>query len=501
MNYPVWQLGIPSGMLIAFVAVLHVFVSHFAVGGGAYLVLTERKAYRENDDALLAYVRDHSKFFALLTLVFGAVTGVGIWFTIGLASPEATSSLIHTFVWAWAIEWVFFFVEITAALIYAYNWDRLDRRTHLSVGWIYFVAAWMSLAVINGIITYMLTPGRWLQTHQFWDGFFNPTYLPSLVIRTVFAVALAGVFGLFTALDLHSPHRERALRWAGKWLLAGLVLTPLAGLWYYSKVPDFSRQYFGGFIPAAQHTFWLGIACTAIAILLTLVFTLFRPQWLRRPVMTLLLFACFGALASGEFMREFARKPYVINGYIYANDVRVSDIARFANSGGMVINAKWMTVPQRKAVAYGQQVFAMQCGSCHSLDGYRPIRPRVRGWDAEFATGIIPSLQLTRGTMPVFAGDKQDAAALGAYLATLAPMTINVTADNQLQAGREVFDVHCAMCHSVGGKFRPLAIAGADADAIEMMVKQLPDLDPHMPPFSGTDTERHALAIWLSSQK
>jgi hypothetical protein len=54
VNYPVWQLGIPGGLLIAFVAVIHVFVSHLPVGGGAYLVLTERKAYRENDPALLS---------------------------------------------------------------------------------------------------------------------------------------------------------------------------------------------------------------------------------------------------------------------------------------------------------------------------------------------------------------------------------------------------------------------------------------------------------------
>ena len=239
MNYPVWQLVVPGGVLIAFVAVVHVFVSHFAVGGGIFLVLTERKAYRENDMALLEYVRDHAKFFALLTLVFGAVTGVGIWFVIGLVSPEATSSLIHTFVWAWAIEWVFFFVEIAAALIYAYNWETLDRRTHLAIGWIYCVSAYMSLVVINGILTYMLTPGRWLQTKSFWDGFFNPTYLPSLVMRTVFALALAGVFGLLTATKLASPVREKTIRWAGTWLLAGLVLTPMAGYWYFHYFPEF----------------------------------------------------------------------------------------------------------------------------------------------------------------------------------------------------------------------------------------------------------------------
>ena len=77
MNYPVWQLGYPGGLLIALIAVLHVFVSHFAVGGGAFLVVSEHLAYKRNDSGLLDYAKRHAKFFALVTLVFGAVTGVG----------------------------------------------------------------------------------------------------------------------------------------------------------------------------------------------------------------------------------------------------------------------------------------------------------------------------------------------------------------------------------------------------------------------------------------
>jgi len=107
MNFPVWDVWFGSGILIAVVAVIHVFVSHFAVGGGLFLVLTERKAYRENDSGLLSWLKLHSAFFVLLTVVWGAVTGVGIWWTIALVSPQATSALIHTFVWFWAIEWVF----------------------------------------------------------------------------------------------------------------------------------------------------------------------------------------------------------------------------------------------------------------------------------------------------------------------------------------------------------------------------------------------------------
>src|SRR5438045_2305079 len=74
LNYPHWLLAMPGGLLIALIAVPHVFVSHFAVGGGFFLVSTEARARKQNDAALLAYCKRHSKFFALLTLVFGAIT-------------------------------------------------------------------------------------------------------------------------------------------------------------------------------------------------------------------------------------------------------------------------------------------------------------------------------------------------------------------------------------------------------------------------------------------
>lgn len=146
-----------TGMLVAVVSILHVFVSHFAVGGGLWLVVTEMRARRTRDADLLDFVKTHSRFFMLLTLVFGAISGVGIWVTIGLASPHGTSALIHAYVWGWAMEWVFFFVEIAAAMVYYYGWKRLDARTHVTVGWIYFIAAFISLVIINGIITFMLT--------------------------------------------------------------------------------------------------------------------------------------------------------------------------------------------------------------------------------------------------------------------------------------------------------------------------------------------------------
>jgi len=498
MNYPIWQLGFPGGLLIAAVAVLHVFISHFAVGGGAYLVLTESRAYSHNDSELLGYVRHHSKFFALLTVVLGAVTGVGIWFTIGLVSPEATSSLIHTFVWGWAIEWVFFFVEIAAALIYAYHWDTLDRQTHLIVGWIYFVAAWASLVVINGIITYMLTPGRWLETGNFWAGFFNPTYWPSLFIRTAMAAGLAGIFGLVTAMWEPSALRERIVRWAGWWLVLGIAsLLPLSR-WYFHDFPAYSRAYFSGLYPAVHHALLAGAACAAVALLLASVFALLRPKLMHPVVVAVLLVTGIGVMGSGEYLREFSRYPYVINSYIYANDIRVGQAEGIAHNG-VAGTSPWVNGIAGDPHAYGRALFAMECGACHSVDNYRPMRKFVRGWDAKFGSEILLHLPVIRETMPPFSGDAHDRAALGAYLASLAPVT--PSGPDEKEVGRQVFAIHCALCHTIGGPRRPLDFKGTDPEAIVGTLGMLSDINSDMPPFTGTDSEGHALAVYLSNPR
>ena len=498
MNYPVWQLGFPGGLLIAAVAVLHVFISHFAVGGGAYLVLTERRAYAHNDSELLGYVRHHSKFFVLLTVVLGAVTGVGIWFTIGLVSPEATSSLIHTFVWGWAIEWVLFFVEIAAALIYAYHWDTLDRQTHLIVGWIYFVAAWASLVVINGIITYMLTPGRWLETRNFWAGFFNPTYWPSLCIRTAMAVGLAGIFGLVTAMRESSPLRERVVRWAGWWLVLGIAsLLPLSR-WYFHDFPSYSRAYFSGMYTAVHHALLAAAVCAGVALALALVFALLRPKMMNPVVVAVLLIAGITVMGAGEYLREFSRYPYVINSYIYANDIRVGQVAGIAATG-VAKTSPWVEGSAADPHAYGRELFALECASCHSVDGYRGMRRFTRGLDAKFASEILLHLPVVRETMPPFAGDEHDRAALGSYLASLAPAT--PSGANEKELGQQVFAIHCALCHSVGGQRRPLDFKGTDPEAIVGIIGTLGDINPDMPPFAGTDAEGHALAVYLSSPR
>jgi len=45
MNYPVWDVPVLGGAwVIAIIAIIHVLISHFAVGGGLFLPMAERRA-------------------------------------------------------------------------------------------------------------------------------------------------------------------------------------------------------------------------------------------------------------------------------------------------------------------------------------------------------------------------------------------------------------------------------------------------------------------------
>ncbi len=423
MNFPIWDLPLlGGGVLIGVVAILHVFVAHFAVGGGLFLVLTEAWAYRENDPGLLAYVKRHSLFFVLVVLVFGAVSGVGIWWTIGVVHPSATSTLIHTFVWAWAIEWVFFLVEIAAAFVYYYGWERLDPKTHLRVGWIYFASAWLSLAVINGILTFMLTPGDWIRTRGVTDGFFNPTMLPSLLVRSAVAVALAGLYALLTAsvIEYHGL-RCRVTRYAAGWVLAGCLPLPLLGAWYISRIPPLAREISMGGAPAVTIFAGLSVALSAFIVLLAYFGPFRRPEQTGVVLVAVIAFLGLGVTGVTEWVREAVRKPYIIYGYMYSNAIRVEDEARIREQG-LLASAKWVSsrdVADPDWRRTGYEIFRTECRSCHTVDGYNGIRLMVKGWREDFIDYQLKHLNELKGFMPPFVGTDEERRVLARWLAEI----------------------------------------------------------------------------------
>jgi cytochrome bd-type quinol oxidase subunit 1 len=466
MNYPFWDIPyLGSGWVIGIIAIFHVMISQFAVGGGLYLPLAERKALRMPEGQLradwLKQLASYSKFFLIVTAVFGTVSGVGIWFAIGLTNPEATSALIHNFVFGWAIEWVFFMVELATIAVYYSTWDKIDPKLHLKVGWVYAGASVFTLIIINGILSFMLTPGdTWLavagtgqEASKFWNAFFNPTYWPSLFLRVGVCTSLAGIWALITASRIDGD-RQPALKtslvqWSVKWLVPSFVATPFLLVWYLWMVPESQRALLRLGIDTVNAGTFSMVTRIALIIIITSATIVGVAYYLayRNPIdfnlshaIALLLLALM-ATGAGEYSREMLRKPYVIGRYMYSNGMRVSYAGRI-DQQGYLADTMWTwgdnncifgylqspgdtSVPTcTSSYSRGEAIFRGECGSCHTLAGYRPLKVLLAGRDRANIASFITMLHEHKPDspysrfMPPMAGTKQDIDDLAGYLNT-----------------------------------------------------------------------------------
>lgn len=461
MNYPVWDVPIlGSGLVIALIAIFHVFISHFAVGGGFYLPMTEALALRKGRKDWLVELKKHSKFFLVLTGVFGAVTGVGIWFAIGNANPEATSTLIHYWVFAWGIEWVVFLVELTSIAAYYYLWNRVSDKLHLTLGWLYAITAWLSLFLINGILTFMLTPGQpWLdvagtgqETFVFWTTFFNPTFWPSLLVRTLICFSLAGVFALVTASRINGEQqpelKTETMLWARRWLLPAFILLPVTMFWYLAEVPPAQRALLGLGVSSVGPGMFTILTRLALVFVVSAMGTV-AAVFLFTSERNALTFKTGTALAvaalayftigSMEMLREMLRKPFVITQHMFSNSVRKNEVASMNQNGYLAHTiwvrpeerARWAAADQAAAQgaprvpdpARGELIFRGECMACHTMDGYRSIRSRLAGRDRKGISNLINVLHDYREDspyrpfMPPMVGTNAEVEALVDYLA------------------------------------------------------------------------------------
>ena len=447
MNYPLWDVPhIGSGWVIGLIAIYHVMISHFAVGGGLYLPMAEHKAQREGRREWMEMLRQHAKFFLVLTGVFGAVSGVGIWFAIGLAQPEGTSMLIHNFVFAWAIEWVFFIVELTAAAVYYYSWGRVSDKVHLRVGWLYAFASFWTLAVINGILAFMLTPGEpWLQVagtgheaSRFWQAFLNPTYWPNLLLRILVCTSLAGIWALVTYSrmdgDKFPQLKTDLVRWSARWVVPSFILMPVALAWYFWSMPPSQQALLNlgvstigpGLFTAVTRVALVAVIASATIAGVVFLFAWRDPREFRYGHALSILFLALIATSAGEYSREMLRKPYVVGRYMFSNGVRVAEVAQL-NQTGYLAHSLWTGPAQANAptLAAGQAMFRGQCMNCHTPDAYRSMKRLLAGNNREAIQAKLKMLHeykpdsLYRVYMPALAGTPAEIDALADYLTVL----------------------------------------------------------------------------------
>lgn len=436
MNHPVWDLPLlGSGWIIGIISIIHVSIAHLVVGAGTWLALLEGRAQRLGDLDLQRWLRGRAKSLLWLSTIFGAGTGVGIWVAIGLANPTATQHLIRAFVMGWAIEWLLFIGEMATLIVLVRAYERLRPRQRLVLAWLYALCAWLSLVVINGIVTFMLSPGKgWTATHAMWDGFFNATYLPSLLLRTFVAMALGGLWALAAGGTAAPALKPRILKPSAWFTLAGVLLTVPAGWFYFQSFPPAARELVLGNLKGQtslalgfRWALW-GFGAYLVPALLAL-WALGAPNRFRRSVALLgLLLACWG-FGGFEWVREVARKPFVIRDVMYSNGIRVDQVAGYQKDGFLPQNAWARAFAATKGdtdQAKGEAILRSQCLACHTRDGYRSLKALTATNSEEDNVLLIqglgeldPGLNPYLEKMPPFAGTEAEAAMVGKYLSSL----------------------------------------------------------------------------------
>lgn len=428
MIYPQWEVPkLGGGMVIAIIATVHVLVAHFAVGAGLFIACTEARLARREDPLLKDFLGRFGRFLVLLSFVFGALTGVGIWFTIGLVAPRATSILIHNYVWGWAAEWGLFAIEIAAGYVYYYGFDILPAARRRMVAYIYACASWGSLVIINGILCFMLTPGKWLETHAFWDGFFNPTYWPSLALRTISSTALAAIFVAIVANGARKydlEERRRIINHAA-WFLAPLALMLPLSVWYFANAPYESLRFVKGAAMVMHLFFMFGVAASTLIGLYAFVGMIWNKRYIHMETAVLLLGIAFIATGSMEFMREGIRKPYVIYDYLYSNGWTKEEVAQRKNES-LLAKAAWALpagrpVGQLTGLELGRAVFKAQCSQCHVLGGVNDVAQLVYDWPEQLLWANLSEIHRLKKFMPPLMGTEAERKALVQFLLTLNP--------------------------------------------------------------------------------
>jgi cytochrome d ubiquinol oxidase subunit I len=354
----------------------------------------------------------------------GALTGVGLWFTSIQISPRTIGVMVQEFHWIWAIEYTFFWLEIIMGYLFYRYGNSLPHsfRMMLLVG--YTLGGWFSLFWINGILSWQLTPGNWVETRNVWSGFFNPSFWPSLIFRTVTSLTIGSLVACIivnTMRDLPQNDRQSLINRISH-LLAPLALMPFLGVWYVMTMPSDSRSWILGGSPAMTMFLTLSIV-TSMMIGFYAFFALIKQKlYMNGATATLLCALAFLATAGGEFVREGARKPYTVRQVLYANSLTKLDVQELRKTGSTHLDP----YPLRETNKYpndqirtGMKVFQNQCSVCHTLNGANGLTHLMSSWAPDQSRMNVAMLQRTKSFMPPFAGNAIEVESLVQMIAWL----------------------------------------------------------------------------------
>jgi cytochrome d ubiquinol oxidase subunit I len=319
----------------------------------------------------------------------------------------------------------------------------------------------------------MLNPGSWTANRTFWVGFFNPQFVPQTASRTGGALLLASLYVYLHATfrAKHPGLRDLIAARSSRPALLGSILITLGGIGWYVFLPQSARAALAA--AGTLNVLVVVIFAVTAAVFVMLYLGPYRnPGWLSPGFAVLFLALGLAAVATGEFIREAVRKPYVIYNVVMSNQILPEEIPihraqgylqggtwtkafvgseypsvmtpdpitmlekayRRARPGeplpGGVPHAprtriaQWRLaeLPRTDRVQLGRTLFMHHCNDCHAAAaGYSAVGNLTRGWTEDMIRDVVRHPEQSHFFMPPWAGTSEEADLLTEYIETIAP--------------------------------------------------------------------------------
>ena len=447
MDFPIFHFDfIGNRMLIAITAIIHVMINHpMAVGAIPLATLLEWRAHKSRSLALdnLAYKITFVMF--IITTTLGAMTGVGIWFTTSMVNPASIGSLLRVFFWAWFSEWIVFVLEVCFIMLYFLTWKRYAGERKIK-----HVRMGLYLSILSWLTMAVISAIlAFMMDVGRWQPF-TKIWTPASGLLVAFLNPLYGpqlFFRTFAAL-----------------LSAGLFFMFLTPIFMKRSEPERPRvvRFFAGWVLAL-------LPVTAVAAVF---------YWKRIP--SFMADSAPIALATQDYTHWYGSILTILTAMVV--------IIALAALLGLII-------PRRLPAAALVLPFVL---SLTLLGTFERVREFIR------KPFVIRDYMYSNGLrIEDYALYREDGILAHASFVR----NREVTDENRLDAGREVFLLACSRCHTMAGinsvnkRFNKLFPGEWKEEQLSAFMENMHNVRVFMPPFPGTDIERDALAAYIMANR
>ena len=414
MQLPYFDISPPlaSGLLF-FLSYVFMTTSGLVAGGFVYVLIAQIRGIRSMDPRWEQFARTFSTHLFRLAVLGVGLSGCLLWLLFVSVHPAA-AELLRIFEIPVYIGWLLLLASTVSLFIYINTWSRWREyiSLHLLAGLITVAGLWLALAVPISAGAFSLTPHFWLNTFLTRNAVFNPSFAPTYLVWSLWALAMAGGAGMLWAINQRDDiWRATLIEWLAKW--AGAASFACAGtmMWWIFIL------FFEG-LPVITLAGEIAVVSVCLGLVLIL-WAVRRPESFGKFPVAIVTAALLIQAGGIQSIRSTSPGPFLIQGHMFRNGILIADIGKLADSG-IWKPAPWRTdnSPPYK-LALGAFSFRAQCFVCHSSwtaeGGVPPLSEIKYLGDANQFLDELPTLH---PALPVLAGSEREKLALAHYIET-----------------------------------------------------------------------------------